>query len=53
MRQKVKLIAQRILHSRLAKVTTRTIINWGNENRPIILLLKKYFTDEGIEEFGE
>ncbi len=35
----------------LAKVTTRTIINWEKEERPIIQLIKTYFSDEEIEEY--
>lgn len=36
---------------KLFQFTRQSWNNWKNEQRPVVLLLEKYFTNEEIEEF--
>ena len=36
---------------KILDISDKTYYNWKNQNRPIIELLHKYFTDSEIEEF--
>ena len=44
---------EREIYMKLFDVSINTYYNWKKENRPIIILLEKYFTNDDLKEFLE